>query len=463
MAMPASSPLADGCKGRVDPVRAFALLVFCVFALHLPAAQAVPSYARQTQQSCTGCHVGGFGPQLTPFGRQFKLSGYTLKVGDEAQLPLSAMMVESFTHTQKAQSEAPGPHFSRNDNTELEQASLFFAGRLGDHLGAFVQATYEENGRILGWDNAELRYANTVSTAGHSAVWGLTVTNNPTLSDVFNTAPAWQYPYMAPDLAPGAPAAPILFGGLGGQVIGASAYAQIDGAWYIEAGGFRSLSPTFLRHVNADFDGRLSKIAPYLRLAYTWSIWGGNLEAGGFALDAHRQLPGEDAAGNAIALGGPSDHYRDLGLDASYQNFGDGTRTFTLNALYVDERQHLDATFADGGAQHLRNSLQALNINASYWYRNTWGATVGAFADNGSADAVLYGDTRSPNTQGGTVEVDWNPLGQSDSWGAPWANVRVGAQYTFYTRFSGAVRNVDGAGRRASDNNTFFVYLWLAL
>jgi hypothetical protein len=129
----------------------------------------------------------------------------------------------------------------------------------------------------------------------------------------------------------------------------------------------------------------------------------------------------------------------------------------------ADDASVSDATFADGGAQHLRNSLQALNINASYWYRNTWGATVGAFADNGSADAVLYGDTRSPNTQGGTVEVDWNPLGQSDSWGAPWANVRVGAQYTFYTRFSGAVRNVDGAGRRASDNNTFFVYLWLAL
>lgn len=454
---------AGGRNGHARALQVVALLLFSFLALQSPRADAVPSYARQTQQPCSGCHVGGFGPQLTPFGRQFKLSGYTLKVGDDAKLPLSAMMVESFTHTQKAQPEAPGKHFSRNDNVELEQASLFFAGRLSDHLGAFVQATYEQNGGIVGWDNAELRYARTFSGARHNGIWGLTVSNNPTLSDVFNTAPAWQYPYMAPDLAPGAPAAPILFGGLGGQVIGASAYTQIDGAWYIEAGGFRTLSPAFLGHVNADFDGRLSKVAPYARIARTWDIWGGNLEVGGFALDAHRQLAGEDELGNVVSLAGPSDHFRDLGVDASYQNFGDGTHTYTVNALYVDERQHLDATFDAGGAEHLRNSLQALNINGSYWYHNTWGATLGAFANNGSADAILYGDTRSPNTQGGTVELDWNPLGQADSWGAPWANIRIGLQYTFYTRFSGAVHNIDGAGRNASDNNTLFAYLWLAL
>ena len=455
-------------RGRTRPFQpsltlAVMLLLALLSVLHSPPAQAVPSYARQTQQPCTGCHVGGFGPQLTPFGRQFKLSGYTLKVGNETKLPLSAMMVESFTHTQKAQAEAPGKNFSTNNNTELEQASLFFAGRLSDHLGAFVQATYEENGGIVGWDNAELRYARNFSGDHHSGIWGVTVTNNPTLSDVFNTAPAWQYPYMASDLAPGAPAAPILFGGLGGQVIGASAYAQIDGAWYLEAGGFRTLSPAFLSHVNADYDGRLSTLAPYARLAYTWNIWGGNLEVGGFALTAHRQLAGEDEAGNVISLGGPSDRFSDLGVDASYQNFGNGTHTYTVNALYVDERQRLDATFADGGSEHLDNGLQAFNLNGSYWYRNTWGATLAAFVNNGSRDAVLYGDTGSPNTQGGSVELNWNPFGQRDSWGAPWANVRVGLQYTFYTRFNGSVHDVDGSGRNASDNDTLFAYLWLAL
>src|SRR6476620_4135248 len=87
--------------------RALFLLLLCWLTLHAASAWAMPSYARQTQQACTGCHVGGFGPQLTPFGRQFKLSGYTLKVGDDTNLPLSAMLIASYTHTQQDQVEAP--------------------------------------------------------------------------------------------------------------------------------------------------------------------------------------------------------------------------------------------------------------------------------------------------------------------------------------------------------------------
>ena len=45
-------------------------------------AQAVPSYASQTGQPCSACHIGSFGPALTPFGRAFKLGGYTLGGGE---------------------------------------------------------------------------------------------------------------------------------------------------------------------------------------------------------------------------------------------------------------------------------------------------------------------------------------------------------------------------------------------
>lgn len=465
--MDAQTGLAISVRARRSlTVRGAGLGFFAVIvwlALQPAAALAVPSFARQTQLPCAACHVGSFGPQLTPFGRQFKLLGYTLKTGDDTKVPLSAMLVETFTHTRKAQSEAPADGFGRNDNTELQQASVFLAGRLGDHLGIFSQATYEQNGGLLGWDNVDLRYARSFGGAGHAGIWGLTLNNNPTLTDAFNTAPAWQFPYMAPDLAPGAPAAPILFGGLSGQVVGISAYTQIDGAWYVEAGGYRSLSPAFLRRVNADYDGRLAGVAPYGRFNYTWNVGGGNLELGGFYLGARRGAVGEDAAGHAVALAGPSDRFRDIGLDASYQHVGDGTHAFTVNALYVDERQRLDASHAAGDAANLHNSLRALNLNGSYWYRDTWGATVGAFTNDGSTDALLYGDNGKPDTDGGVLELDWNPLGHAGAWGNPWANVRMGLQYTFYSRFSGAVRNVDGAGRRASDNNTTYLYLWLAI
>ncbi|HZY26172.1 MAG TPA: hypothetical protein VFE71_10120, partial [Bacteroidales bacterium] len=51
----------------------FSIIVFCVYA---PAANAVPSYARQTGMSCSACHYSF--PQLNAFGRLFKLNGYTL-------------------------------------------------------------------------------------------------------------------------------------------------------------------------------------------------------------------------------------------------------------------------------------------------------------------------------------------------------------------------------------------------
>ncbi|HET6807136.1 MAG TPA: cytochrome C [Frateuria sp.] len=424
-------------------------------------AHAVPSFARQTGQPCVACHVGGFGPQLTAFGRQFKLLGYTLKTADAPNAPLSAMLVESFTRTRKAQAEPPADGFSRNDNVELQQASAFLAGRLSEHLGVFAQATYSENGGSLGWDNIDLRYARTFSGRRHAGIWGVTLNNNPTVSDVFNTAPAWQYPYIAADLAPSSPAQPALFGALGGQVVGVTGYVQLGGALYAEAGGYRSLSPAFLRRVNADFDGRLAGITPYARLAYSWNLAAGSFTLGGFALDARRGLTGEDATGHAVALAGPDDRFRDLGLDAAYQWTGND-QLVTVNALYVHERQRLDATFAAGDAERLHGSLDALHASASYWYRNRWGATLGLFADDGSRDALLYAPGR-PDTRGQSLELDWNPFGQADSWLAPTANLRLGAQYTHYSRFAGRVRNIDDAGRRAGDNDTLFLYAWLAL
>jgi hypothetical protein len=42
-----------------------------------PPAQALPSFARQTGQPCGTCHTDF--PALTPYGRRFKLLGYTVQ------------------------------------------------------------------------------------------------------------------------------------------------------------------------------------------------------------------------------------------------------------------------------------------------------------------------------------------------------------------------------------------------
>src|SRR5438876_5603631 len=77
-----------------------ALLLAAIFAISAGTpALAVPSFATQTGQPCAACHIGAFGPQLTPYGRDFKLHGYTASAGQDHGLPLAFTTQSSFTHT----------------------------------------------------------------------------------------------------------------------------------------------------------------------------------------------------------------------------------------------------------------------------------------------------------------------------------------------------------------------------
>src|SRR5438105_2536853 len=91
------------------------LVVFFALSARSPAL-AVPSFAIQTGQPCAACHIGAFGPQLTPYGRDFKLHGYTAGDGKDHGLPLAFTTQTSFTHTLAPQSGGAAPGFRDNDN-----------------------------------------------------------------------------------------------------------------------------------------------------------------------------------------------------------------------------------------------------------------------------------------------------------------------------------------------------------
>ena len=169
---------------------------------------------------------GAFGPQLTQRGKRIKLSGYTDSDGQSGHVPLSAMLVGTLVHTDKDQAEDAGPHEDTNDNASLQEASVFLGGKLANHLGSFVQATYSDISRDVAMDNMDVRYARTRDFCGKSTTFGVSLNNNPTVSDVSNSVPAWRFPYMSPELIPGSLASPLIDGGLEGQVLGASAYAM---------------------------------------------------------------------------------------------------------------------------------------------------------------------------------------------------------------------------------------------
>ena len=128
------------------------------------SAWAIPAFARQMGVECTTCHTAY--PQLNAFGREFKLTGYTLSSGDVPWYKKLALMTEpSFTHTSADLSDPPDS-FGANNNLALTQTSLFFGGRIAGKAGAFVQGTYDGVGKVLSWDNTDLRLAGSTTLMG---------------------------------------------------------------------------------------------------------------------------------------------------------------------------------------------------------------------------------------------------------------------------------------------------------
>src|ERR1700693_4544301 len=127
--------------------RSFELLVLLSLAGIAGHANAVPSYARQTGQECIACHVSF--PELTPYGRYFKLTGYTIgKVAISSEgmnyVPLAVMAQASVTHTRNNNTTNPdtGETVSvnqRNNGFVLCCASVFLASKVNDYIGGFIQ------------------------------------------------------------------------------------------------------------------------------------------------------------------------------------------------------------------------------------------------------------------------------------------------------------------------------------
>ena len=372
------------------------------------------------------------------------------------------MLVASYTHTKTDQPDNAGPHDGANDNFSVQEASLFLAGRLSDHVGVFAQTTYSDIDRLLTLDNVDVRYAQSLKIADKPAILGVSVNNNPTVQDVWNTVPAWRFPYMASELVPEMASAPLIEGGLEHQVIGVSGYTFYNNAWYAELGGYRSLSHSVLDALNVeDSAGRIAGIAPYWRVAYSHDTKGHSWSLGAFGLDANVH---PDRAP------GPTDKFRDVGIDASLQLLDMGPHVIALNGAYVHEHQNRDASFAAGASANRSDTLDSTSINASYYFDAHYGVTLGRFVIRGSNDPGLFAPepasgsrSGTPNSSGTILQADWTPFGAADSWHAPWVNLRLGVQYTMYDKFNGASSNYDGFGRNAHDNNTLFVFLWTAI
>ncbi len=464
------------------------------------SAEAVPAFAAQTGQACTFCHIGAFGPQLTPAGRAFKIGGYTQQGGEgwRSKIPLSFYWQASLTST--AQDLAPkaaagdpssAPHrYANNNNFNIDQASAFVAGGFGEHTGIFAQlVTGADNFSAFNLDNTDFRpYTDEFDFGEHEVRVGISLNNNPTVQDPYNSSFAWNYPFSqpSPQLGPTPAADVVLDGGFNQNSLGATAYLWYDKSLYLDAGFYVSQSHWLLvRTGNGYGAGAIQGVAPYARAAYEWNWDEGSdtqqsahVGAIFFNSNVNPLDAGSTRATPGVTGTFGRDHYTDITIDGGYQFLGDGTHIATVLANYTHEWQGLTGSANQAGAGY-RNGyeLDKAEVAVSYWYKNTYGLSVAWEGTWGDHNPVLYNlsydssgnlipltgsNANSPNSNTFIVEADWVPFGKEESWARPFANFKLGVQYWAFSTFNGSSQNYDGNGRSARDNNTIYVFAWQA-
>ena len=438
---------------------AAATLITLVALLATPTAWAVPSFARQTGMACEACHT--VFPELTPFGRRFKVNGYLIDnlpqvrgvTRDDKEAlalnwmpPLSVQLIASYSKTKTAQPDPSGVGVSQNGSAQFPEAfSLFYAGKIAPKVGGFIQITYDNQENAFGWDNTDIRFADQATLKDSPLTYGLTFNNAPTVQDPWNSTPAWKIPFSQTSSVMPSPAASTQLDGLGNdKVAGLGAYLFWNNLVYAELSAYAPAPHGFALPLNSAFpDASVHGIAPYWRIAVE-PQWGQHsLSIGAYGIND--QL----TPGGANVTVGPYNKYRDTAIDAQYQFIGD-QHIFSAQTTYIYEKQSLDAALPTDPSQ----TLKQFRLGGSYFYERKLGGSLGYFSISGTPNATYSADSAnsSPNSTGWATELDY----------LPWQNVKLALQYVGYTKFNGASNNYDGLGRNASDNNTLYFFAWLA-
>ena len=414
------SELAKHIRRSFLKIATFTSAVIATLLMLLPLdAQALSAFARQTGQNCVACHAGGQFPELTPYGRMFKMTGYT--IGSRG-IPLSVMGVLNYanvSNTSKSDNpKGPGGDFQKNGDLVFGSGSLFIAGKITDNIGLFSQITYNQydhedtdsNGNPNGkWvshtnvDNIDLRFADRFVDANNDLIVGVSANNNPSVTDPWNTAAAWMQ-YVPPAGLPSYQFAdantPYPSNATGGNVAGFTMYAYWNQKVYAELGFYQTANGLFSGGISSAATTRLKGgLNPYGRLAFTHD-WGPNsIMVGATASEAHLYDNNDPSdLNNAFRV-------RDAGVDAQYQYILD-PHAITAQIAYIKMKTNLSANgvaglapsgnfFADPGLTtplspgNTSDTTDTFRAKLTYVYRAQYGGSLAFFNLTGTTDTAL--------------------------------------------------------------------------
>ena len=254
----------------------------------------------------------------------------------------------------------------------LTPFSGFWGGAITSNIGAFAQVTYnapgpggfsDQFGHTWTWDNTDIRFAKTAIVGPFDMIYGITANNNPTVQDVWNTTPAWSFPYAASTVAPTPATKTLIEGAFAAHVGGVGAYTLINDKLYLEASAYRTLDFRSQNSLGTDpfgAPGLLDRAAPYWRVAFE-PQWGAHsFMVGTFGMLANVNPWADPSfATGSTATFLQTDKYTDAGFDSQYQYQG-SNYWLTFRGSFIREYQKLDATFANGGS-----SIQAISSTRS--------------------------------------------------------------------------------------------------
>jgi len=347
----------------------------------------------------------------------------------------------------------------------MDQIGVFLAGRVNDHVGGLIQGTFDGIASATFLDNTDVRVTTDGKLFGQEANFGLSLNNSPSLSDPWNSTAPWGYRFVSSALAVDPQAGTVLGGGLAGNSMGLTAYTWIDDHYYVDLGLYRTMGPSMMQILGQGYSyGSDTAPMPYARIAYEYD-WGPNNAHVGGTYFYSRFNPAVASYTANGTLG--HDSYTDWQADAGYQ-YLTNSHAVTIDSHYDYEMTGLRGTTAAGGSSQPNNWLTDAAVTLTYYYQNTYGATVSWANLAGTRNALLYpggvpdfgSANGKPNTNSITLEADWVPFGKDGSPFRPFANLKLGVQYKIYTMFNGGTSNYDGFGRNASDNNVLYVFLW---